>query len=117
MPIANTCWERLPGDLLSVPAEDAWLQQMGRPPRGEEDNWYSRLLGTHPLKSLPPRVSHVRLERLPSSAGISPLKPFSKRFSRITRPSSLVVTRSRTPMGASLSQLSLKCQFSPFVAL
>ena len=55
-------------------AEGVWLQQKGRSPRSEllRSNWSSRMLGTHPLKSLPPRDSCLRLERLPSSAGISP---------------------------------------------
>ena len=57
-------------------------------------------------KSLPRRLSHVRLERLPSSAGISPLKALVRRSS-VTRPSSLVVTYRHSPRGASLSQLSL----------
>ena len=63
-------------------AEGAWLQQKGRPPRLEELlNWSSRLLGTHPLKALPSRYSVSRLERLPSSAGISPLKLLALRCS------------------------------------
>ena len=60
-------------DMPSVPAEGAWLQQKGR---SEEitTNWSSRLPGTHPLKSVSLRYRSVRLERLPNSAGISPLK-------------------------------------------
>ena len=55
------------------PAEGARLQQKGR---SEEitTNWSSRLPGTHPLKSVSLRYRSVRLERLPNSAGISPLK-------------------------------------------
>ena len=78
-------------------------------------NLSSRLLGTHTLKSLLPRCSSTRLERLPSSGGISPLKALSRRLSSVTRPSPSVLTPSHSPRGASLSQLSFLCQFSPFV--
>ena len=56
-------------------AEGAWLQQKGRPPSLDVlDNWSSRLPGTHPLKSFSWTHSPLRLERLPNSGGISPLK-------------------------------------------
>ena len=46
-----------------------------------KSNWSSRLLGTHPLKAMWLRSRCVRLERLPSSAGISPLKALLLRSS------------------------------------
>ena len=47
--------------------------------------------GISPLNSLPLRFRNIRLERLPSSGGISPLKPLYLRLSFVTRPS-LVMT-------------------------
>ena len=73
--------------------------------------------GISPLKALELRSRYVRLERLPSSAGISPLKALASRNSLVTRPSSLVLTPYHSQRGASLNQLAFLFQFSPFVAL
>ena len=66
-------------------------------------------------RSTSPRSIHLA-GRFPNSGGISPLNWLSARSSRVTRPSALVVTPCHSLRGASLSQLALSSQFSPFVA-
>ena len=63
------------------------------------------------------RGQRVRLERLPSSVGISPVNWLSSRDNSATRPSSSVTTPCHSRIGSSLSQLVLSAQFVPPVSL
>ena len=69
-----------------------------------------------PYCTPPPSCSLSSLARLPSSGGISPLN-CPGRNNPTTRPSSSVVTPHHSPIGARPSQLWLRLQDSPLVAL
>ena len=107
----------------------------------DSPNWSRRPFGTHPvnLVSLMSRYSRfssfansggispvnpfswrascTRLARLPSSGGISPLIWFGPKDRVVTRPLSSVPTPFHSPIGKSVSHLSLLFQFGPSVAL
>ena len=73
--------------------------------------------GICPANLLPARPSHSRLAKLPNSGGICPVKLLLKSGNSVTWPPSPVVTPYHSPMGASLSHLSLFFQLVPPVAL
>ena len=107
----------------------------------DSPNWSRRPFGTHPVNlvslmsmysrfssfansgGISPvnpfswRASCARLARLPISGGISPLIWFGPKDRVVTRPLSSVPTPFYSPIGKSVSHLSLLFQFGPSVAL
>ena len=73
--------------------------------------------GTSPVSSLSPSPRSSNAAKSPRSGTMGPFNPLSHRVSQRTCPSSFVTMPYQSSSGASLSQLSLRVQLGPSVAV